>query len=384
MLVAAYSIFLAVLAGVHPVQGGSAAWQPQLGHLNRRDVVIQADPSGHAVKDDLVRRHLAVKKRWLIIDPAGQGDSRPWPDKTIKYCYESKAARRNLHTYIVEAARMWKTAGLASGEYKYSEVADPGTACTGHTDRARILVVRITLDQSVPGVDDTSAGYATLGVEPLNADSSYKGPEMYINTDLRATEGKTRFIGTVAHELGHVWGLYHEHQNPKFWELPFSASGGQVFGKNWFCDKVRGYQASVDLIRSKFPNDPEKVKHQRDNMCKWAAFARDYDFPGADYLPESMGGKKAPREIPQRGATNEHVDWDSIMIYKGEDFLLKNDGTPVHENNKPSQADVVGIRTIYEDSFAPHGFPTLANSKKSKWYTKWKEMINRAYCKVKG
>ncbi|KAI6351486.1 hypothetical protein MCOR25_009898 [Pyricularia grisea] len=383
MLLATYSIFLAVLAGVHPVQGGSAAWQPQLRHINKRDVVIQADPSGHAVKDALVRRHLAVKKRYLTIDP-NLGDSKPWPDKTIKYCYESKAARRNLHSYFVQAANMWKTAGLASGVYKYSEVADPGTSCTGHQDRDKILVVRITPDDEQPGIE-TSAGYATLGIEPVNAATDYVGPEMYINTDLRAVEGRTRFIGTVAHEIGHVWGLYHEHQNPMFWQSPYSLHDGKVFGDHWYCSRVRGYQDSVDIIRAKFPDDPVKVQQQTENMCKWSSFAQDYKFAGANYLPEqSQAGKLYPAEIPRRGATNEHVDWDSIMIYNGGDFMLKNDGSPVHENNKPSQADVTGIRRIYEDSFSSHEFPTLANSKKSKWYTKWKEMMKRAYCKVVG
>ncbi|KAL5888471.1 hypothetical protein ACKVWC_003735 [Pyricularia oryzae] len=393
MLLATYSIFLAVLAGVHPVQGGSAAWQPQLGHLAKRDVVIQADPSGHAVKDALVRRHLAVKKRYLTIDP-NLGDASPWPDKTINYCYESKAARKNLHKDFVEASKMWKTAGLAAGVYKYKEVASPGSPCTGHADRAKILVVRITPGdppeegEDTPEEGENPAGWATLGIEPLNADSSYKGPEMYINTDLRykgSGESRSRFVGTVAHELGHVWGLYHEHQNPLFWELPYSSSDGKVFGKNWFCQKVRGYQRSVDLIKSKFPNDAAEVQHQTENMCRWASFAKDYKFPGADYLPEqSTAGKFYPADIPRRGATNEHVDWASVMIYDGEDFLLKNDGSEVYENNRPSQADVLGIRRIYEDSFSSHEFPTLANSKKSKWYTKWKDMVNRAICKVKG
>ncbi|TLS28584.1 hypothetical protein PpBr36_00268, partial [Pyricularia pennisetigena] len=288
MSLAPYSILLAALAGLHPVQGGSAAWQPQLGHSTKRDVVSQADPSGHAVKDALVRRHLAVK-RYLTIDP-NLCDLKPWPDKTTKYCYESTAAN------------MWKTAGLAAGVYKCSEVADPGTACTGHQDRAKLLV-------PVPGVEYTP-GYATVGIEPLNANDECKGPEMYINWDLREVEGGTGFLSTVAHEMGHVWGLYHEHQNPLFWQMPYSSSDGKF------------------------------------------------------YLTE----------IPKRGATNEHVDWNSLMIYQGNDFLRKNDG--------PSQDGVAGIRRIYEDSFSAHDFSTLANSMKSNWYIRFKDMMRRTYCRI--
>lgn len=168
------------------------------------------------------------------------------------------AARGALHRSLIAATNLWKTAGLASAAYKYKEIADPGSSCTGHEDRHQILVISITPDQ---WTTDQDAGYATVGVPALDdRKPDYVGPEMYINHNLYVAEGKTRFVATIAHELGRVWGLYHEHQNKLVWELPYSSSLGQVFGTNFHCARFHDYAAARDRIREKYPNDPAELE----------------------------------------------------------------------------------------------------------------------------
>ncbi|KAI7782832.1 uncharacterized protein LA080_012873 [Diaporthe eres] len=374
MLLASIAIFISVF--VPAVRGGSAVWQPQLQH-NNHDLVVTAEESGYAVKGGLARRDL-LQKRYFAMKP--DPVRRRWPQRTISYCYESTAARGALHKSLIAATNLWKTAGLASAAYKYKEIADPGSSCTGHEDRHQILVISITPDQ---WTTDQDAGYATVGVPALDdRKPDYVGPEMYINHNLYVAEGKTRFVATIAHELGHVWGLYHEHQNKLFWELPYSSSQGQVFGTNFHCARFHDYAAARDRIREKYPNDPAELERVTGLICRIMSFAQDYHFSAASYLPEgSSAAMQWPNEIPRTGATNNYVDWSSVMIYAGGDMLLKNDGSSFDENDKPSQGDIVGIRKIYDDAFSAHEFPTLPSSTKSPFYTKWKDMVKKKVCK---
>ncbi|KAK1984914.1 hypothetical protein LZ30DRAFT_710251 [Colletotrichum cereale] len=373
MLLAGTFIFLTVLA--RAARGGSAVWQPQPPHDNH-GVVITADASGYAVKNAVARRDI-VQKRYLAM--RSDETRGRWPERTISYCYESTAARGNLHKALIAASNLWKTAGLASDVYKYREVADPGTSCTEHQDRDQILVIKITADEW----DTGSAGSATVGIPALDdSNPGYKGPEMYINSYLRAEEGSTRFIATIAHELGHVWGLYHEHQNKLFWEYPYSSNKGNVFGTNFHCARFSDYNDVRTRIRDRYPNDPTRLGEISDQICKFKAFAQDWHFSAADYLPlSSSAALQWPSDIPQTGATNDHVDWKSIMIYSGDNKLFKNNGEPVEENNRPSEGDIAGIRKIYDEPFSDHEFPTLASSTKSPFYTKWKDMVKKKLCK---
>ncbi|KAK2032538.1 hypothetical protein LX32DRAFT_636256 [Colletotrichum zoysiae] len=373
MLLAGIFIFLTVL--VRAARGGSATWQPQLSH-DSRNVKITADASGYAAKDAVARRDL-LQKRYMAMVPDEQ--RRRWPESTISYCYESTAARGNLHRYLIAATNLWKMAGLVSPVYKYKEVADPGSSCTGHEDRHQILVISITPDEW----SGQAAGSATVGVPALDdTNPGYEGPTMYINSELRAVEGKTRFVATIAHELGHVWGLYHEHQNPSFWEYPYSSRRGNVFGSNFHCARFKDYTAARDRIREKYPNNPALLEEKTTLMCRYQAFAQEYHFSGADYLAESISASMQwSSDIPRTGATNDHVDWESIMIYAGYDLLLKNDGSSFGENDKPSAKDIVGIKKMYDGPFASHDFPTLPSSTKSPFYTKWKDMIKGKLCK---
>lgn len=374
MLLESIVIFLFVLA--RAVRGGSSVWQPQLQH-NHHDVIITADESGYAVKGAVARRDL-LQKRYYAMKP--DSIRKRWPQRTISYCYESTAARGAIHTSLIAAANLWKTAGLASGAYKYKEIADPGSSCTGHEDRHQILVISITPDQ---WTSDQDAGSATVGMPALNdLKPDYVGPEMYINHNLYVAEGKTRFVATIAHELGHVWGLYHEHQNRLFWDAPYSFSRGQVFGARFQCARFHDYTEARNRIRDKYPNDPAELERKSNQICTIKAFAQEFHFSAADYLPDATSGAMQwPNDIPRTGATNNHVDWSSIMIYAGGDVLLKNDGSAFGENDKPSQSDIVGIRKIYDDAFSAHEFPTLPSSTKSPFYTKWKDMVKKKVCK---
>jgi hypothetical protein len=184
-----------------------------------------------------------------------------------------------------------------------------------------------------------------------------------------------------AHELGHAWGLWHEHQNPNFWKGVDAAQDGEVFGpdnnNNWNCANLIDY-ASFASSTQQFQQAYGNRLVDIDTLCKSAALAGAKGFSAAEYLPLAIGAG-----IPgNNGKGSDSVDWTSIMICESLDslgvcilltqlvvdpsgaggtgtaapppgadnrapILLKPDGTRIPINLYPSQQDITALRALY-------------------------------------
>jgi hypothetical protein len=154
------------------------------------------------------RGEKAKAKRWLI--PVHLNQVRRWPDNTIRYCYETLEAQEELQDFFAMAQNEWANAGLEPETFQYAMVADPGDDCTNHADRASILVI---------SHNDHGQLLTTVAIQPLDGRTpNYVGPRMLLSTVMSV--GALNVVTNIAHELGHAWGLLHEHQDNTY--LPAS------------------------------------------------------------------------------------------------------------------------------------------------------------------
>lgn len=303
--------------------------------------------------------NLNVGKRWFTIQPRENG-VRVWPDATIKYCFETNEAKERL-LYNLEAARdRWYQNGLPEEKFQLTEVS----AAECSSNRANILLIRY---------NDQGRLSTTPGLPPLDANvPSYKGPTMDLSD--REDVGMLEVIANYAHELGHAWGLLHEHQNPSFWSAPYGPGQSQIFRFN--CQNLKDYQELVGRL----PDD-------RTQLCEDRAFAAEQRFSAAEYLPINLG--RGPQIAI---ASDDDVDWASIMIYPsgagatgsaspGNDqrspiLVRASDGSSIPINLHPSRKDIEGIQLLYSIDW-PTTRPVLisepANPKSSKFRSIFKK-----------
>lgn len=215
------------------VQAGSHVWETTLQHPSAVEhEQVEVDAAGYAIRSDTTNKR--ISKRYVGFWP----DSRVklWPQKTVSYCYATKQGRTKFDKYVREAAKLWQIAGLHRDVYKWVEVADPGPdKCVKNPQRAGILVINEQATESAGSMD------ATVGVPPVEADKDpeYTGPNMNLGEKGGFFSSSKDHAGVIAHEMGHVWGLHHEHQYRGFWNAPYNGwPGSDVFGDHFVCQNL--------------------------------------------------------------------------------------------------------------------------------------------------
>ncbi|KAK4041139.1 hypothetical protein C8A01DRAFT_45674 [Parachaetomium inaequale] len=332
-----FAFLVGLVAETGHVLAGSRLWQPNTSttHLDRRYFVINTDRS--------------------------EGDRMIWPNRQIRYCFVNDEADDALDELINAAHDVWLRMGLGS-EFTIAKVGRD--ECTGD-HRFDTLMFYWTGDN---GRMATFEGLPATGSLIRNSENPNVRPRSELTTSTRM--GMLDQQLNFAHELGHAWGLYHEHQNPAFWSrgTVSNALGGSVFGPendgNWRCQNLKDYQDRVNggglVVQN--PNNPNNngfgPRVGVETLCKDYDFARKGQFSARDYLPMP----KAMGIATSSGMSTDDVDWSSIMIYPsgagaiGEAspandqraaILLKTDGSRIPINDSPSQRDIAAMHKLY-------------------------------------
>ncbi|EQB54994.1 hypothetical protein CGLO_05124 [Colletotrichum gloeosporioides Cg-14] len=310
------------------VLAGSSIWQPAL--ISRSNSSMLDKRYYYAIKEP---------SAWFT----------PWPNRVIRYCFaqDTTAAQKSmLKKYLKDARKIWISKGLDSN-FRIEEVND--NVC--QSESSDVLVVHYSASTLA-----TTVGFPS-NLVPF-------GPTMYLSD--RTDIGMLDVVGNFAHELGHAWGLYHEHQNPKFWAGVDGADGGEVFGPNnpggWNCINLKDYNSAALGLRAQTGGGGFRDLTIQ-QLCSNYRIAQGHtpSFSASEYLP--MPGVGTPHSD---GHGENDVDWQSMMIYPsgaggyvdGEatpendgraPILMKPDGSRIPINLAPSSLDIAALNAMYAD-----------------------------------
>ncbi|RAL14758.1 uncharacterized protein BO97DRAFT_412062 [Aspergillus homomorphus CBS 101889] len=253
-----------------------------------------------------------------------------WPKGVVSVCYESAATQHKYEPLLRDAMFLWYAAGLPE-TFKLQSTS-PDICAVGIYDTVTVY--------------DTPRLYSTnIGMPPMvpNEGVALVQHKMFLSTP--ADHPDYVILANIAHEIGHVFGLVHEHQDPALWR---DFDGGEwVFKFN--CENLEDFDRVTRGMTREQIYGPEGV-------CVNYRAALNVGFMAADFLPYPLGDVTGPRG---KWPSMDQVDWDSIMIYgstagakEGTNVLTKIDGTVFLGNLVPSSGDVAGIMEMYNSAFA--------------------------------
>ena len=232
----------------------------------------------------------------------------------------------------------------------------------------------------------------TLGIPVVDAQeiadnpaTAVRGPTMHLSD--KEGVGQENTPANIAHELGHAWGLAHEHQNPYYWEQ------SDIFGPSWNiplhkektyfetadfnCGNLEDHykiHKSVQVLIDTETDDKERevLQKEYDNLCILRGVANKYGFSAADWLPV---------DNTVNMFRDKQFDPDSIMLYPsragGGDngpnrrviMKYKADSMPdqiIPLRHRPSNMDVDRIVLLYGEP-APSTLEVPHNSGSSEY-----------------
>ena len=330
-------------------------------------VLVRCLHAGHSLWERSIRSgelpdtaSVTLDKRYFIFEP--KDTYRVWPNSEIRYCFENEATKEKLIYTLQYALSRWFENGLPAEHFKMTEVSD--AEC--RDNRAEVLLIKY---------NDQGKLSTHVGIPPLNPkEKDYVGPIM--NLSDREDVGMLDVVANYAHELGHAWGLLHEHQNPAWWGSPYNYGGfRQLFTFN--CQNLKDYAEVAERL------SPEEMEE----ACTSRNKAEKAKFTAVEYLPQLSGGRG---EGPLA-----KLDKESIMLYPsgagatgeaspGNDqrtaiLLDAKDGTRLPINTKPSKRDIDGILKLYNTDWGTTN-PTLLNQPGNSKSSRFRNLFKKNGC----
>ncbi|KAJ2907325.1 Flavastacin [Zalerion maritima] len=325
-------------------------------------------------------------KRYFAINPKSDESNKRWPDKTIRYCFKNSAAKNAFREAIPDAMKLWYNAGLSESEYKFVE--GDSSECSKKADVLTIVNSNV-LSTTIGKVDPESGG---------DDEDLKKGPRSHLTTRLNL--GMLRLRSNIAHEIGHAWGLVHEHQIAASWTgglnigyvhstalTPVEVEGEKhVFETDgmftYHCGNLIGYKDVYNKVLEEAGNNIDAADQEMSTICTAHSPAKNSKFYGAlEYIPNLNSRGQLRHHMKSGTPIKDQLDMSSIMIYpsgsggigfaSGKDdsdddtdsdederapiLTLKdpiNNSDRIPKNLRPSTLDVAGIHSIYADDEA--------------------------------
>lgn len=260
--------------------------------------------------------------------------------------------------------KLWHdTGGWDKDTFRF-DFDDSKCADTDDNRRHRHEYLVIRYDPTGKIMHSSVGGRKTALTDVMNKEKPWidLGPMMTLT--LVGERGGSEWVPAFAHEIGHVLGLYHEQQNPRWWRMdPYKgeiADDKPGFGEHTFtCTDLHDYDDVFEKITAEMKARPGQLylEVERNRMvkeaCRDIVIARRYSFSAASFLPEFQKALWHPRRT--------EPDYNSIMIYPSrmngrkieegqrqrQIVFRKWDGKEIAFNLSPSEDDIRALNLLY-------------------------------------
>ncbi|PYH88551.1 hypothetical protein BO71DRAFT_403767 [Aspergillus ellipticus CBS 707.79] len=295
---------------------------------------------------------------WIVRNPYIEGNNKLWPFKTIPVCFETRAVMHKYYISFHAAMDLWYAAGLPEAFMLFFPSDE---AC-------QALPYETVLVRDVPTGNLMSA---ELGHPPIIAGRTEHNfpapgaPALYLA--MPAIQPYDDFIADLAHLLGHVFGLGHEHQDPKYARrLRVPRRTRSVF--DFHCANLPHY----DEMQVRFGGG-EGV-YGPVGVCVNFGAAVAAGFEAAQWLPYP------PNTYVSSDDLMADPDLYSIMLYDtfrgGQDerpvLKLRDGDRNIDKNKVPSGKDVEGLVILYNFHGTQDRLPFF-NDPESPYYGDWRQ-----------
>ncbi|PWY82994.1 hypothetical protein BO70DRAFT_352593 [Aspergillus heteromorphus CBS 117.55] len=282
---------------------------------------------------------------WISIRP-WEADTHLWPDAILPFCFDSDANFEKYRPRIESAFDLWYAAGLPNKlrfRYPTQEACEEYPYVT--------ILVR----------DTPSMMTATTGVSvPTVGDDGYipaaGPPTMYVSVEEQDTWEDN--IRKIAHLIGHLFGLHHEHQTPSFWN-PNTRDSRQF---DFWCEYLADFEKKTKQLTY-------EERWGTVGICQDRTAAILSGFSAANFLPLEANTYFTDA---QWWST---PDWNSIMIYSSyvggapdRQVLQKANGGIINTNYVPSAKDVAGLKFLYTTGIYENPLSPFFNNPLSPYY----------------
>ncbi|KAE8151871.1 hypothetical protein BDV25DRAFT_138470 [Aspergillus avenaceus] len=291
---------------------------------------ISVADAGHSLWEHGAR---TVGLKWVAINP---GPSHPqWPSPAIKFCWKNEESRERQEVYLDAAVGLWRASGMAD-TFRLVEVS------TGDCMRNPEETLLIEGD-----IDDDSV-FSSIAALPVAG-----RPLMHISWTGHPDGSEERELNRhiiLAHELGHVFGLYHQHQDPYIWRLPLKRDDPDRSLIIFDCSALIGYEGVLD----RYEGD-EDYLYSLGGPCRNREKAVEDNFIASEYLP-FLTHVQSPLRID---AMDGDVDWHSLMIYSSWSAAKEGFWSMVRRLSyrtiklpkKPTPRDIEGLNHLFNTRY---------------------------------
>ncbi|EWY85782.1 hypothetical protein FOYG_12888 [Fusarium oxysporum NRRL 32931] len=343
------SLLLMIQSLVSYVQAGSPLWE----------ISLATSKTSHGA---VLKRAVSI---WPSDDPHDNAGMRRWPEKTVTYAFSTTDAEKKLDRILEEAKKLWNKLNVEGFKYKKLELKK----CKAR--RSECMIIYYNNDGKL---------LTSVGLPPL--DNNFEGPYMHLSD--KEDVGNLNPVVNVAHELGHAWGLWHEHQARKWWGQSGIDEfwGGTLDGEKFMTadyhpERLKDYEVALEkMAEAEGLKSTEELTQEQINMLvRDQDKAKEYGFTAAEWMPLRPAGMQA----------DDIFDRNSLMLYPsgaggkgkvifGADGKVAEDkrlpiltypnGERMPVKKMPTGEDIARLVMIYGSNY--RGVSRLHNDKSSK------------------
>jgi hypothetical protein len=253
---------------------------------------------------------------WPSDDPHDNAGVRRWPKKTLTYAFHTTEAEKKLERLLEEAKKLWNKLNVEGFQYEKLKL----NKCKAR--RSECMIIYYNNDGKL---------LTSVGLQPL--DDNFDGPYMHLSD--KRDVGNLNPVANVAHELGHAWGLWHEHQAREWWGQSGidefwggTLNGDKFMTVDYHPERLKDYETALEKQAEAegLKSTDELTQEQINMFIRNQNTVRDYGFTGLEWMPLRDSGMQADKRF----------DEDSLMLYpsgaggKGE-VIFDADGNLVED-----------------------------------------------------